>query len=180
MDAWRPTHVEDKDTIKWLWKCIKLFTLLWYIMIHGQQNVKLLSFFSLSASDHCQPTHCRRRGLLLHLKTRSDKPHSVGLLWIGINPSQRPLPDNRQPSRQTFKPPVGLGNAIRRSKWPQPFALERAATGISQLQADYVFLARINQRLTRHRNLTKTGSLERCLLRMTYRTRSECHQAVVA
>jgi hypothetical protein len=31
-----------QDTIKWLWKWkrIKLVTLLWYIMIHGQQNLK--------------------------------------------------------------------------------------------------------------------------------------------
>jgi hypothetical protein len=44
MDAWRPKHVEDYDAIKclWLWKCIKLVTLLWYIMIHGQQNIKLI------------------------------------------------------------------------------------------------------------------------------------------
>jgi hypothetical protein len=42
MVAWRPKHVEDYDTIKclWKWKCIKLVTLLWYIMIHGQQNIK--------------------------------------------------------------------------------------------------------------------------------------------
>jgi hypothetical protein len=42
MDAWRPKHVEDYDTIKclWKWKCIKLGTLLWYIMIYGQQNIK--------------------------------------------------------------------------------------------------------------------------------------------
>jgi hypothetical protein len=30
MDAWHPKHVEDQDTIKWKWKCIKLVTLLWY------------------------------------------------------------------------------------------------------------------------------------------------------
>jgi hypothetical protein len=35
-------HGEDQDTIKWLWKCIKLVTLLWYIMTHGQQNVKFI------------------------------------------------------------------------------------------------------------------------------------------
>jgi hypothetical protein len=40
MDAWRPKHVEDQDTIKWLWKwmCIKLVTLLWY----GSVNLILL------------------------------------------------------------------------------------------------------------------------------------------
>jgi hypothetical protein len=32
MDAWRPKHVEDYDTIKclWKWKCIKFVTLLCY------------------------------------------------------------------------------------------------------------------------------------------------------
>jgi hypothetical protein len=44
MDAWHPKHAEDYDTIKWLWKwnCIKLVTLLWYITIHGQQNIKFV------------------------------------------------------------------------------------------------------------------------------------------
>jgi hypothetical protein len=43
----RPQHEEDQDTIKWLWKwkCIKLVTLLWYIMIHCQQNVKVVLIF---------------------------------------------------------------------------------------------------------------------------------------
>jgi hypothetical protein len=51
MDAWRPKHVEDYDTIKflWKWKCIKLVTLLRYIMIHGQQNNK--QNLSLSSDD---------------------------------------------------------------------------------------------------------------------------------
>jgi hypothetical protein len=41
-DAWCPKHVEDYDTIKqsWKWKCIKLVTLLWYIMIHDQQHIR--------------------------------------------------------------------------------------------------------------------------------------------
>jgi hypothetical protein len=37
MDAWRPKHVEDYDTIKclwqWKWMCIKLVTLLWYVFL---------------------------------------------------------------------------------------------------------------------------------------------------
>jgi hypothetical protein len=44
--SWSPvekkhTSKDDQDTLKWLWKwkCIKLVTLLWYIMIHGQQNI---------------------------------------------------------------------------------------------------------------------------------------------
>jgi hypothetical protein len=40
----RASSVEDYDTIKclWKWKCINFVTLLWYIMIHGQQNIKSL------------------------------------------------------------------------------------------------------------------------------------------
>jgi hypothetical protein len=51
MDAWRLKHVADQDTIKllWKWKCIKLVTLLWYIMIHGQQNVKWIVILKLPA-----------------------------------------------------------------------------------------------------------------------------------
>jgi hypothetical protein len=53
MDAWRPKHVEDQDTIKWLWKrkCIKFVTLLWYIMIHGQQNVKFKVYLTIYLSS---------------------------------------------------------------------------------------------------------------------------------
>jgi hypothetical protein len=53
MDAWRPKHAEDEHTIKWLWmwKCIKLVTLLWYKIIHGQQNIK----FALLISFLCLP-----------------------------------------------------------------------------------------------------------------------------
>jgi hypothetical protein len=42
MDAWHPKHVEVYDTIKclWKWHCIKLVTLLWYIMIHSWQNIE--------------------------------------------------------------------------------------------------------------------------------------------
>jgi hypothetical protein len=40
MDAWRPKHVENQDTVKWLWKlkCIKLVTLLWSICLLASQN----------------------------------------------------------------------------------------------------------------------------------------------
>jgi hypothetical protein len=56
MDAWRrPKHVEDYDTIKCLWKCIKLVTLLWYIMIHGQQNIKNTYFMQQSPSWEANP-----------------------------------------------------------------------------------------------------------------------------
>jgi hypothetical protein len=38
MDAWRPKHLEDQDTIKWLWKCIKLVILLWYSEHIGHES----------------------------------------------------------------------------------------------------------------------------------------------
>jgi hypothetical protein len=34
-----PETCRGLDTIKWLWKCIKLVTLLWCIMTHGQQYI---------------------------------------------------------------------------------------------------------------------------------------------
>ena len=70
-------------------------------MFHNNQNVlKLLQLLLLSfLVSPLIPTHCRRRGLLLHLITLSDThthTHSlslslslslsVGLLWIGDQP----------------------------------------------------------------------------------------------
>jgi hypothetical protein len=39
-----PETCRGLNTIKWLWKwkCIKLVTLLWCLMIHGQQNIKFM------------------------------------------------------------------------------------------------------------------------------------------
>jgi hypothetical protein len=60
--------------------------------LHFHYLVQVLSY-----SDLFLPTHCRCRGLLLHLITLNDK-NSVGLLWT----SDRPVPcDNTQHSQET-------------------------------------------------------------------------------
>jgi hypothetical protein len=54
-----------------------------------------------------------------------DTPHSIGLLWIMIHPSQRPLNDDTQQTQQTdFHVPGGIRAAA------DPRLLDRAATGI--------------------------------------------------
>jgi hypothetical protein len=57
--------------------------------------------------------------------------HPVGLLWTSDQPTQRPLPDNKQhwQQRETSMPPAGLEPAIAASERPQTHALDRAATG---------------------------------------------------
>ena len=45
-----------------------------------------------------------------------------------INPSQRPLPDNTQRSKQTSMPPAEFEPTIPASERPQTYALDRAAT----------------------------------------------------
>jgi hypothetical protein len=46
-----------------------------------------------------------------------------------ISSSQRPLPDNTQPSRQTSMPSVGFEPTISAGKRTQTYALDRAANG---------------------------------------------------
>jgi hypothetical protein len=71
-------------------------------------------------------------GLLIHEIFRSDKTtdhnqkDSSGLV---ITPTQRPLLDNKQHSRQTSMPPVGFEPKISACERPQTHALEHAATG---------------------------------------------------
>jgi hypothetical protein len=62
----------------------------------------------------CVHTHCRSRRLLLPLITLNETyTHSVGLLWPGIGPSQRPLPDNTQHSHKTdIHEPGGIRTRI--------------------------------------------------------------------
>ena len=75
-------------------------------------------------------------GLGRHLvqvsRSHSDTPHSVGLLWTSIGPSQRPLPDNTHNThkKRTSMPPAGFEPAIPASERPQTHVLDRAATGI--------------------------------------------------
>jgi hypothetical protein len=82
------------------------------------------------------PTHCRCRGLLLHLITLNDThTHThTHIRWDssgrGIGPSQRPVPDNAQHTQQTDMSLAGFEPAILASKQAQTHALDRAATGV--------------------------------------------------
>jgi hypothetical protein len=87
MDAWRPKHVEDQDTIKWLWKwkCIKLATLLWYIMIHGQKNVKFNLKFEFSGQNKIKfYTHIQNdQNVSVHLMITAQKTRND--IWNSFN-----------------------------------------------------------------------------------------------
>jgi hypothetical protein len=76
MDAWHPKHVEAQDTIKWLWKwkCIKLVTFLWYIIIHCQQNVK----------NTKHPTSCCQSQLHIQQKL-------LGIISVNLNATNQLL-----------------------------------------------------------------------------------------
>jgi hypothetical protein len=80
MDAWHPKHVEDYDTIKWLWKwkCIRLVTLLWYILIHGQQNIKSSHIISYESNRG----HCITR-TVTRLRPRTSAPFCI---WNLVSP----------------------------------------------------------------------------------------------
>ena len=83
-------------------------------------DVPLTSLFSYHdslcwSSDHTQ--------IHTHTHTLWDSSGRV------IIPSQRPLPDNTQHSKQTSILPAGFEPAIPASEQPQTHALDRAATG---------------------------------------------------
>jgi hypothetical protein len=63
--------------------------------------------------------------------SHSDTPQSVGLLWEGICPSQKPLPDNTNINkRQSSMTTAEFEPAIPASERPQAYASDLVATGI--------------------------------------------------
>jgi hypothetical protein len=65
-----------------------------------------------------------------HTQTHHTRKDTFGIV---ISPTQRPLPDNIQTHRrQTSVPPVRFEPTIPANERPQTYALDRAATGISQ------------------------------------------------
>jgi hypothetical protein len=64
------------------------------------------------------------------LRSHSDTPHSVRLLWI--SPTQRPLPDNTQHSKQPriHAPRAGFEPTIPASERRRTKTLDCAVTGI--------------------------------------------------
>jgi hypothetical protein len=114
---------------------IKLFSCLFF-----------LSFFLSFLIWPLLRTHCRCRGLLLHLLTLNvSLSRSLSLTHTHthththtrhhsservISSLQRPLPENTQHSQETSMPPVGLEPAIPASEPLQTYALDGAANGI--------------------------------------------------
>ena len=97
--------------------------LLWSIMV---LFIHLLSL-SLSVTDLCLPTHCMRRGSLLHLITLNDTHTHTRYVSSGrgIGPSHGYSPKNTQTfTRQTCVP-----GGIRTRNPGRPAALDRAVTG---------------------------------------------------
>ena len=70
------------------------------------------------------------QGLLVieTLRSRSDTPHSVGLLWTSDQPVAEPLPNTHR--RQTTMTPAGFEPAIPGTEGQQTHFLGRAATRI--------------------------------------------------
>ena len=92
-DSWKPVKVETKYFTNTSLKCL--------------QSTKLFS-----NSNFLFPT--AGQGLLFNgvARSRSDTPQSVGLIWTSDQPSQRPLRDNTQHTRQTYMHPAGFEPAI--------------------------------------------------------------------
>ena len=97
-------------------------------------------------------------GLLVHDVSRShttthhSREDSSGRV---ISPSQRPLPDNTHPSRQTYTAPVEFEPTISAGEWPQTYALDRAVTGIGICQTLAPKDGRLHVIRWRHRYLLR-------------------------
>ena len=78
------------------------------------------------------------------LRSRSDTPNSIGLLWTSDQPVAEPLPNTHR--RQTTMTPAGFEPAIPGSEGRQTHFLGRAATRIgsydntSSMLLSYVYL----------------------------------------
>jgi hypothetical protein len=89
------------------------------LVLSATTRYNFLSFF-LSLVWALLPTHCRCRGLLLHLISFNDTHTHTRLDSSGreISPTQRPLPDNTQHSQETnIHAPAGIqmGNPSKRA-----------------------------------------------------------------
>jgi hypothetical protein len=85
------------------------------------------------------PTHCTRRGLLMHLITihlAHTHTHTIGRTFLdewSAHAKTSYLTTHNPHKRQTSMPPVGFEPAIPASERPQAHALDRAATGIGRI-----------------------------------------------
>ena len=80
-------------------------------------RLKIRDFFSMAQ----QPLVGQGLLIIEALRSHSDTPHAVGLLWA-----------RDQPDTATQQPPAGFEPAIPASERPQIHTLDRAATGIGE------------------------------------------------
>ena len=98
----------------------------------------LLSFITMAQ----QPYLAKASSLLSHdhTLTHHTRQDSSGRV---ISPSQKPLPDKTQQSRQTSMPPAGFESTISASERLKTYALYRKTTGIGQLYSQCVLMLRV-------------------------------------
>jgi len=77
----------------------------------------------------CLPTHCRWRGLSLHLITLDDTLVGTPLYGESAHFRDLYLTTHNIHKRRASMPPVGFEPTIPASEQPQTHALDRAATG---------------------------------------------------
>ena len=103
------------------------------------------SIFSVYAQDfpHGQKPPVGRGLLIIEdLRSHSDAPHSVGLLWTSAQPVGETL--CWQYIKFIPSPPVGFEPAISTSERPQAYSLDRATTWINfRLGYFYNFLGSV-------------------------------------
>ena len=93
-----------------------------------------LSFLT-SYSDLFLPTHCRFRGILLHVITFNDK-HTLGRTPLDEGSARRRelcLTTHNTHKTPTSMPPAGFEPTIPASERRQSHALDRTATGIGSI-----------------------------------------------
>ena len=97
------------------------------------QNIWKGNELENSFPEELQPN--ASHGLFIHEVSRSHTTNHGRYDSSGpmISPSQRPLPDNTQHSQQISMPLVGFEPTIPANERPQTYALDRAASGISEL-----------------------------------------------
>jgi hypothetical protein len=67
-------------------------------------------------------------------RLHSGTPHRAELLWMGDQPKQKPLPDNKQQSQETdIRAPNGIRTHNAKERAAADPRFDRAATGVSPM-----------------------------------------------
>jgi hypothetical protein len=115
-----------------------------YISYNNENVLKLLhllllSFFLSFFASPLIHTHCRRRGLLLHLVTLNDThTHTLGrasLDWGSARSGDLYLTTHSIHRRRIPMPQAGFETAVPSSERAHAYYLDRATTGIGEFTA---------------------------------------------